>query len=834
MSAAPRSPNKSLMARLVTTFVFLLLVTVSIVSVLAYIQARRSLTQSAFERLRAVSFLKEDGLNHWVNQQRLNLDYTAWQLEVRTQAGSLMDVGSSPNERRSSYEALTDYLKYVVTSVSDSDELFILDLDGKVVVSTSSSHEGQSHAEDLFFRQGLSSTYVQPVYTSPVTNRPTITVATPLFNQDRRRVGVLAGHLNLARIDRIILERTGLGASGETYLVNPAYEFVSAARFTGPGLTGSNVRSHGVDMALSGQDGTDLYANYQGVPVIGYYNWLDERGVALMTELSQEEAFAPARQLAVNIFGVGFLSSLLLAGVAYFLARRIAQPILAITRTARQVASGDLTQTAPLMTDDEVGLLAQTFNEMTGQLRLLYEGLEKKVAERTADLVQANTRLEEEITMRVQAQESLHSQNVYLEALHETTLGLIGRLDPHDLLEDLVRRAGRLMNTEHGFIYIAEPGEEVVKWRVGVGLFNRLVGFQIQLGEGLVGTVWQTGKPMVVNDYDNWTGRIKNFELNLISSLVGVPLTTGSTVIGVLGLAYDCQDCETPNTFGENEIEQLTRFAHLASIALDNARLYTGAKEARAIAEAANEAKSAFLANVSHELRTPLTSILGFARMTQVRLQERILPALSMDDPRLKRAVAQVDDNLNIILAESNRLTKLINDLLDLEKIQAGKVDWQMQTLYLGDVIRLAATATSSLFESKNLTWVEDIAQDLPAITGDLDRLQQVVINLISNAVKFSDQGEIICKAVSQNGEVIVSVKDQGVGIAREDHGMVFEKFKQVGDTLTDKPQGTGLGLPICKEIIEVHGGRIWLESEIGQGSTFYFSLPIPESTERA
>ena len=826
MKGVLQSWNKSLMARLVGTFVLLLLLTTAIVSYLVYAQATRSLTQSVIDRLQAVSVLKEDGLNRWVDQQRLDLVFIAWQPEVRAQASLLLDDSSTTSDRQSGHTVLVDYLQYVVTSIADTDELFILDLNGKVIVSTQLSHEGQSHAQDLFFTQGRMSTYVQPVYTSPETNRPIITVATPMFDQNNQQVGVLAGHLNLARIDRIILDRTGLGASGETYLVNPAHQFVSAALFTTPSLKDGSIRSFGIDAALNGKDGAALYTNYQGVPVIGYFNWLNNNGVALMAELSQAEAFAPARQLATNTAEFGLLSALLLAGIAYLLARRIARPILAITGTAKRVAGGDLTQTAPVMTEDEVGLLAQTFNEMIAQLRLLYEGLEKKVAERTADLVQVNTRMEQEIAERMHVQDRLHAQNVYLEALHETTLGLIGRLDLQELLEDLVRRAGLLMNTSHGFVYIAEPGADEIEGRVGIGLFNRSVGKSLKAGDGLVGTVWQTGQPMVINDYDHWSGRVKDFEYNQISSLAGVPLTSGTQVVGVLGLAYDCQDCETNKTFNQNEVDQLTRFAHLASLALDNARLYTAAKEARTAAEAADQAQSAFLANVSHELRTPLTSIRGFARIAQKRFQERILPVIPMDDPHLQHTVGQVNENLDIILAEGDRLTKLINDLLDLEKIRAGKMIWQMQPLQLGEIVSLAAAATAALFDSKGLTWQEQIPADLPLINGDRDRLEQVLINLISNSVKFSDAGIILCKATLQNGEVIISVKDHGIGIAVADQAVVFEKFKQVGDTLTNKPKGTGLGLPICKEIIEHHGGRMWLESEIGQGSTFYFSLP--------
>jgi CheY-like chemotaxis protein len=145
----------------------------------------------------------------------------------------------------------------------------------------------------------------------------------------------------------------------------------------------------------------------------------------------------------------------------------------------------------------------------------------------------------------------------------------------------------------------------------------------------------------------------------------------------------------------------------------------------------------------------------------------------------------------------------------------------------VADVIERATAATASLFEAKKLQVVRNIDPDLPSITGDQDRLIQVVINLISNAVKFTDSGSIVCAARMGNGELVVSVKDSGIGIAPADQPKVFEKFKQVGDTLTDKPKGTGLGLPICKEIVEYHGGRIWVESAPGQGSTFLFTLPI-------
>jgi signal transduction histidine kinase len=204
---------------------------------------------------------------------------------------------------------------------------------------------------------------------------------------------------------------------------------------------------------------------------------------------------------------------------------------------------------------------------------------------------------------------------------------------------------------------------------------------------------------------------------------------------------------------------------------------------------------------------------------------------LAGEDARLRRAVEQVDENLRIILAEGDRLTSLINDVLDLEKIRAGKMVWRMKPLNPAEIIERAAGATAALFEGKDLAWVSQAPPDLPPVLGDRDRLVQVCINLISNAVKFTNTGTITGRAevvdrAGRQREVVVSIADQGIGIAKEDQPLVFEKFMQVGDTLTNKPRGTGLGLPICKEIVENHGGRIWLESEPGQGSTFFFSLP--------
>jgi signal transduction histidine kinase len=256
-------------------------------------------------------------------------------------------------------------------------------------------------------------------------------------------------------------------------------------------------------------------------------------------------------------------------------------------------------------------------------------------------------------------------------------------------------------------------------------------------------------------------------------------------------------------------------------------------REAKRVAEEASRAKGAFLATVSHELRTPLTSVLGFAKLIKKRLGEVIVPALAGADAKVERASRQVSENVDIIVAEGERLTALINDVLDLAKIESGKVEWHMQPVAVGDIIARAVAATAALSSAKGLDVRTEVAQ-IPTVIGDPDRLIQVVINLLSNAIKFTEHGAITCRAHAVDGAIEVTVTDTGMGISPEDQPKVFEQFVQVGDTLTDKPKGTGLGLPICKQIIEHHGGRIWVESELGRGSTFSFTLPINGAAARS
>ena len=498
------------------------------------------------------------------------------------------------------------------------------------------------------------------------------------------------------------------------------------------------------------------------------------------------------------------------------------------------------------------GYLALAVLAFAGATRLLRRRIVAKERQR-AQLAEAKLRAESAEALA--RSESEGKKNV--ELLSESGREITASLDFETIFGRLYEHVNQLADADVFGVGIYHPERQEIEYRLAIENGKRYAPYTRTTTDPNQLPVWcvEHRQPIFINDlrteYSKYVSRYdeesRPLEDGTMSkqpqSIIYLPLLAKDRVLGIITI----QSFEK-NAYTQHHLNVMQSLASYTAIALDNAnayrqlneheaeirRLFEEAERARSIAEEADAAKSAFLSTVSHELRTPLTSVLGFAKIIKKRLEDRIFPLIQTDDRKVRQTIQQVEENLKVVVSEGERLTKLIDDVLDLAKIEAGKLEWHMEPVTIADVIDHATAATSSLFEQKGLRLEKQVDPGLPVVTGDRDRLIQVVINLISNAVKFTDAGAITCRAVRRGGEIVVSVADTGMGIAPADQPKVFERFKQVGDTLTDKPKGTGLGLPICKEIVEHHGGRIWVDSQIGRGSTFSFALPLTEAQAAA
>ena len=241
-----------------------------------------------------------------------------------------------------------------------------------------------------------------------------------------------------------------------------------------------------------------------------------------------------------------------------------------------------------------------------------------------------------------------------------------------------------------------------------------------------------------------------------------------------------------------------------------------------------DQMKSEFIATISHELRTPFTSILGFSKINQKKLQ-KALEGIDPESTKAFKSLNQAIIHTDIIITECGRLLRIVNDLLDISKLESGKMQCKPICIDVAEILKTNTIKLSSLLNPDKVNVEVEIPEHLPQAFADQEQVTQILTNLLSNAIKFTDHGNIVCSARSENGQMLISVKDSGMGIAASDLNLIFDRFQQVGNVMTDKPKGTGLGLPICKELAQLNGGDIWAESKMGRGSTFTFSLPIAE-----
>jgi signal transduction histidine kinase len=637
------------------------------------------------------------------------------------------------------------------------------------------------------------------VYYGPVYFRresePYMTLA---LTGTRRDAGVSVAEVNLKLIWDVV-SQIKVGERGQAFLVDAQGRLIAHPDIS---LVLRNTdmsklaQVQAARAAGAGQETEQLQVSddIQGRRVLTAYAHVAPLGWLVFVELPVAEAYAPL-YATIQRSGVLLMAALSFAFIAgLVLARRMVGPIQALRAGAARIGSGDLGQRISVKTGDELEGLADQFNDMAGRLQESYADLEKKVEIRTHELAQSVAELR---------------------ALGEVSQAVNSTLDLNEVLNTIVTKAVQLSETDAGAIYDYDETKREFGLRSTYGMDEDMIAAikerHVRISDPGIGQAALQRTPVAIADVrDQPASEIfdmvmrAGFRALLIAPLLGAE----QRIVGALVVRR-----RRPGEFSKQTIDLLQTFGAQSVLAIQNARLFSEIGEKGKQLEIASQHKSQFLANMSHELRTPLNAILGYT--------ELILDNIYGDTPDKMRGV------LERVASNGKHLLGLINDVLDLSKIEAGQFTLSLTDYSIKNVVQSVFSVVESLATAKQLALKTEVPPGLPSAHGDERRLTQVLLNLVGNAIKFTDKGEVAIGASVSDGSYTLSVHDTGPGIAEADRSKIFEEFQQADSSATKKKGGTGLGLSISKRIVEMHGGRIWIDSTVGQGSTFSFTVPL-------
>ncbi len=506
---------------------------------------------------------------------------------------------------------------------------------------------------------------------------------------------------------------------------------------------------------------------------------------------------APLRETlwrsVLTVAGIGLLVVAVTLIALSLRANRLLRPIEQLRLGAARIGGGDLAQRIAIKSGGEFEALADQFNDMTGRLQGSYAELESKVALRTQELAQSVAELQ---------------------ALGEVSQAVNTTLDLDTVLSTIVAKAVQLSATDAGSIYVLEEANRQFHLQATYGMTAEMIAAlsdeRLDFRESTIASVVQRHAAVQIADLrDEPSSATQQILLRYgYRALLVQPLLRVEGVMGVLVVRR-----KQPGGFPSQTIDVLETFAAQSVLAIQNARLFREIDDKGRQLELVSMHKSQFLANMSHELRTPLNAILGYT--------ELILDGIYGEAP------AQMSAVLERVHSNGKHLLGLINDVLDLSKIEAGQLTLALADYSIKDMVHGVYSAVEPLAATKNLGFRIDIPPDLPRARGDDRRLTQVLLNLVGNAIKFTDTGEVAINACAENGAYTIAVRDTGPGISEADRVKIFDEFQQADNSQTRSKGGTGLGLSIAKRIVEMHGGRLWVDSSPGKGSTFSFTVPL-------
>jgi signal transduction histidine kinase len=683
----------------------------------------------------------------------------------------------------------TDYA-LLLQQVPAIDRLIYLDGEGMERLRLQRDQPAVTGGADYSGDPRFKETQNKPVWLSPIYfDGPDPFMAIAMAHSGRN-AGSTVAEVNLKFVSPLI-DRTRIGEDVDALVVGPKGRLIAHSN--------PDVRL-GTDLAdlpqvagMMKSEPVNFGKDTAGHSVLTAAAFIPRMSWYVFFEQPLNQALQPVYNLLIRtawLLAGGILLAVL-AGT--LLARQLVTPIQALQVGAKQLEASDFGHRINVHTGDEIEELASQFNRMADQLQGSYSRLEQKVAERTADLAQSISELK---------------------ALEEIGRAVASSLDPEAVLATIVTRAVEFSHADAGEIFRYDAARDVFELAEAHGLdpaFQKAVSAaNITLDDSVLGLSAREGKAVSLPDLSRAADdplKKPTLSAGFKSALV-IPLLGQDVIVGALVLQR-----RAAGDFPERTVGLMQTFAHQSVLAMSNAQQFLEVDQKGRGLAIASEHKSQFIANMNHELRTPLNAVLGYSELLADGLYGK-LPDKAL------QVLARIQAN-------GKHLLGLINDVLDISKMEAGQLSLTLDDYSVENVVQSVVSATGSLAEAKGLAIRTKLPKGLPVGRGDERRLTQVLLNLVSNAIKFTDSGSVEIGVKAVNDEFNIMVRDTGPGISAADQTRIFEEFQQVDDSSTRKKGGTGLGLSISRRLVEMHGGRIALDSKVGTGSTFSIILPV-------
>ncbi len=815
---SPKFQFKSVKTRLI--FWFLLVALLPLVTGMAITYKQRSafVREEAFDKLKTIRDLKVMQVNSWIEQitgdiLTVSQDYEIRDLEqlFNRKERTPDDLAILANARKILGRYLQNYQSY--------NEIFIINpLSGIIEVSTNKQCEGIDKSKDSYFTEPMRTkqTYIKDVFYSTVYKKPCMTVAVPIFclvHQGEHCVGIVVARINLeSSLYPLLLNRTGMGETGETMIVNEEVMALNELRWHEGAPLKLKIAAEPAVQASLGKTSITESVDYRGEEILAAYTSIEKTGWGFVAKQDTKELYAPSREMIRDTLILLFASVLMVYLLAYVLARNFTRSLLDMTEVARQIRKGDIAVRNHVSSADETGYLAQSFNAM-------------------ADAVESQMRVRENVSN-----------------LTETMVEFPGLVA---FRENILKKLVAVTDSNLGVYHLRNRENGTFEHFTSIGISPELLEpFDAALLEGELGQALATKGIVHTSDIPSDTRfTFKTFTGTMLpKAIITIPLVVDDLVVSVISLAslkdYSKESLEIVNRvwIGMNtvianllandvtkrlaaelaeknqelevqteELQEQSEEIQQAAEELQEQNLELEAQKQQV--EEANRMKSEFLSNMSHELRTPLNSVMALSRVLIMQADDR----LSEEELNY----------LEIIQQNGKNLLALINSLLDLSKIEAGKMDINPEKFSLQSSIETVMERLEPLAAEKGVALHQEIPATLPQIESDEIRLDQILQNLIGNAIKFTDAGRITVAALNDAEKITIQVADTGIGIAEPDLPHIFEQFRQVDGSAARAYEGTGLGLAIAYKAAKMLNGDLTVASTLGKGSTFTLTLPL-------